>query len=135
VSVSVELTFRWPMGHRILGLEGAGAKCRNIHGHNWEATVSLPNDNGQLEFGEVKKLVGDWIEHTWDHGFMVHVDDPFVHYLADQDLKRYVIGEPPTTEVIAAALAIQTEVLIGVAPLSVHVVEGYRNAATWRLDS
>jgi len=134
MSVSVELTFRWPMGHRILGLEGAGSKCRNIHGHNWEAIVSLPNDDGRLEFGEVKKLVGDWIDAHWDHGFMVHVNDTFVDYLADNGLKVYVVEEPPTTEVIAAALAEQTRMLTSVPPISVHVQEGYRNAATWKRD-
>jgi 6-pyruvoyltetrahydropterin/6-carboxytetrahydropterin synthase len=135
VSVSVELTFRWPMGHRILGLDGPGAKCRNIHGHNWIAEVSLPNDNGVLEFGEVKALIGGWIEHNWDHGFMCEANDPFKRYLVAEGLKFAAINEPPTTEAIATLLAEVTSRLIGVMPRSVHVTEGFNNAATWKDDN
>jgi 6-pyruvoyltetrahydropterin/6-carboxytetrahydropterin synthase len=134
VSISIELTFRWPMGHRILGLEGAGAKCRNIHGHNWEAVVSLPNDDGTLEFGAVKAEVGDWIESNWDHGFMAEYSDEFLNYLHDQHLKYYSLNVSPTTENIAVELAVMVDKLIGVKPRSVHVIEGYRNAATWKDD-
>lgn len=134
MSVSITLTFRFPMGHRILGLEGGGAKCRNVHGHNWTADVELPNDDGSLEFGEVKAAVGDWIEATLDHGFMVAADDPFLEYLRANDLKHYVVVGRPDTETVAAVLATQTDVLTGVLPLRVHVLEGYRNAATWKRD-
>lgn len=131
MSISITLTFRWPMGHRILGLDGPGEKCRNIHGHNWTADVELPNDDGALEFGEVKTNIGDWIEKYWDHGFLVDIDDPFLIYLEAQNLKRWALAGPPTTESIAAFLASQVKTLVGRWPLRVHVLEGYRNAATW----
>lgn len=135
MSVSVELTFRWPMGHRILGLAGRGAKCRNIHGHNWVAVISLPNDDQMLEFGEVKHLIGTWIDKHWDHGFMLAGTDPFLAYLADNHMKFYTTSSPPTTEAIATELACQTAALVNVMPLAVEVVEGYRNAATWKNDN
>ena len=131
MSVSITLTFRWPMGHRILGLTGGGAKCRNIHGHNWTADVELPNEDGQLEFGDVKKAVGDWIDQHWDHGFMADGADPFTAYLHSEGLKYWTTEGPPTTEKIASVLAGQVRRLTGVKPKRVHVLEGYRNAATW----
>lgn len=130
-STTITLTFRWPMGHRILGLTGSGSKCRNVHGHNWTADVELPNDDGELEFGDVKARVGGWITELWDHGFILASGDPFREYLLAEDLKHYIIDQPPTTEAIAAELAQQVEHMFGVRPRSVHVVEGYRNAATW----
>lgn len=133
-STTITLTFRWPMGHRILGLTGGGAKCRNIHGHNWTAEVELPNDDGALEFGAVKEAVGDWITTRLDHGFAVASNDPFLDYLRAEDMKRYVLPHAPTTEVIAAALAHEVHHLVGVLPVRVHLVEGYRNAATWRAE-
>lgn len=131
VSVTITLTFRWPMGHRILGLPGAGAKCKGIHGHNWCADVELPNDDGVLEFGAVKGLIEGFIDEYWDHGFMVARDDPFREYLRDEVLKYFVVDEPPTTECVATQLALAVEERIGVQPTRVHVLEGYRNAATW----
>lgn len=131
MSTTISLTFRWPMGHRILGLPGDGEKCANIHGHNWTAEIELPNDDRALEFGEVKSKVGEWIIDGLDHGFMVHADDPFLEYLRDNDLKHHVSSLPPTTEVVAAHLAHEVTELIGVRPFRVHVMEGYRNAATW----
>jgi 6-pyruvoyl-tetrahydropterin synthase len=131
-STSITLTFRWPMGHRILGLDGLGAKCANIHGHNWEAEVELPNDEGNLEFGAVKALIGGFIENTWDHGFMCEITDPFKDYLLAEGLKFSALNEPPTTEAIGKRLAEIITRLVDVQPLSVHIREGWRNAATWR---
>jgi 6-pyruvoyl-tetrahydropterin synthase len=130
-STSITLSFRWPMGHRILGLTGSGAKCRNIHGHNWIADVELPNDKGALEFGAVKAAIGDWIDSDLDHGFALHDADDFLDYLVAHDLKHVALTEPPTTEAITALIAAKTYELVGVRPVRVHVMEGYRNAATW----
>lgn len=131
MTVTVSLTFRWPMGHRILDLPGEGIKCTNIHGHNWVAEVELPNDDGALEFGEVKAKIGAWINTALDHGFMVHDTDPFLTYLVENKLKFFAVPKPPTTEVVAKVLAEQAQALTGVRPFRVHVMEGYRNAATW----
>lgn len=131
MSITVTLTFRWPMGHRILDLPGDGAKCTNIHGHNWIADVELPNDDGALEFGEVKAKIGAWIAEALDHGFMVHETDPFLDYLIEHGLKHFPTHKPPTTEVVATVIAKQAELLTGVCPFRVHVMEGYRNAASW----
>lgn len=131
MSLSITLTFRWAMGHRILGLVGPGSKCANVHGHNWEAEVTLANDDGALEFGAVKANVQEFIDHYWDHGFIAHNQDEFVDTLEKMGSKVYLLGGPPTTEAIAADLAEQVRLRIGVDPLSVHVREGYRNAATW----
>ena len=131
MAVTITLSFRFPMGHRILGLDGLGLKCRNVHGHNWQADVELANDDGQLEFGAVKEAVGGWIEERLDHGFMLAADDPFLDYLLDNDLKHFVVDGRPDTEQVASVIATYTEKLVGVTPKRVYVLEGYRNAATW----
>lgn len=132
MSTTITLTFRWAMGHRILGLTGSGAKCRNIHGHNWIADVELPNDQGMLEFGAVKAVIGAWIDSRLDHGFLIDVDDEFVDYLVVNHLKHHTLDGPPTTENLAAMLAAMVREELGILPASVRVQEGYRNAATWR---
>jgi 6-pyruvoyltetrahydropterin/6-carboxytetrahydropterin synthase len=131
MNTTITLTFRWPMGHRILGLTGGGAKCRNIHGHNWIADVELPNNKGALEFGAVKAAIGGWIDDALDHGFAIHDTDEFLHYLREHNLKHITLDQPPTTEAITALIATKAYELLGVRPVRVHVMEGYRNAATW----
>lgn len=130
MAVTVTLTFRWAMGHRILGLANA-AKCANIHGHNWTAEVELPNDGGTLEFGAVKSAIGGWIDTYWDHGMLVEWNDPLRAWMEANDSKHDYLPVQPTTEAIAAELARKAGELTGVAPVRVHVIEGYRNAATW----
>ncbi|UXE04470.1 PreQ0 pathway QueD-like protein [Mycobacterium phage Funsized] len=131
MSVTVTLTFRWAMGHRILGMAGA-EKCANIHGHNWVAEVELPNDDGTLEFGAVKDAIGGWIDDTWDHGMLVEWSDPLRTWMANNDSKFDYLPVPPTTEAIAAEIGRKAHDLLDVRPVSVKVTEGYRNAATWR---
>lgn len=130
MSASVILSFRWPMGHRILGLEGA-EKCANVHGHNWQADVELPNDDGSLEFGHVKAAIGGWIETHWDHGMLIEASDPFREWLRANSSKHSILAVPPTTEAIAREVAGVAVALLGVTPTRVVVVEGWRNAATW----
>lgn len=137
MTTTITLTFRWPMGHRILGLPGSGEKCRNIHGHNWTADVEFPVHNhtaGDLEFGAVKAAVNTWLDAVLDHGFAVAHDDPFRDYLVAEDLKHVTLAGPPTTEALAAYIAGTVENLVGRRPCRVHLVEGYRNAATWIAD-
>lgn len=132
--LTIGLFFTWPMGHRILGLEGAGAKCENIHGHNWTATIEFNNDDGALEFGAVKSVIDTWIDHHLDHGFMCAEDDPFLTYLQDNGLKYAIVpeGGKPTTESIATLFAQACMVLLDVTPTYVCIAEGPRNHATWR---
>lgn len=134
MSVSITLTFRWPMGHRILGLDGPGAKCRNIHGHNWTADITWPNTDGALEFGAVKQTMDAWIGEHLDHGFAAAYNDPFLGYLRSESMKHIALSGPPTTERIAALIADSAHAATGVRPARVHVQEGYRNAATWEVD-
>lgn len=134
MSGSIALKFFWPMGHRILGLDGLGAKCTNIHGHSWIAEIEIANKDLELEFGAVKAAVEDFIESTWDHGFMLDQDDPFLAYLQEQGLKHAIVDGPPTTERVAEELAKEVTKLLGRSPLRVYVQESYRNAAAWSAE-
>jgi 6-pyruvoyltetrahydropterin/6-carboxytetrahydropterin synthase len=121
-------------GHRILGLDGAGAKCRNIHGHTFDVTWEFFQPDGPmtLEFGALKEGLRDLVKHHWDHGFFVDEDDDFVDYLTAQSLKHFPTPGPPTTELIARIIAESTMKLFPFTLLhSVHLKEGPENAATW----
>jgi 6-pyruvoyltetrahydropterin/6-carboxytetrahydropterin synthase len=58
----------WDMGHRVQGHEG---ECSNPHGHRYAAEIAVSGevheDGMVIDFGKVKGIVGDWINHHLDH--------------------------------------------------------------------
>jgi 6-pyruvoyltetrahydropterin/6-carboxytetrahydropterin synthase len=148
-TISVKTHFA--AGHRILGLTGAGAKCRNVHGHTFHVTWVFAQDESEmaLEFGELKSRLKGIITQHFDHAFILHCYDDFEHYLQVNGMRYYLTDNPPTTEVIAAEIARltierltkpvpPTNSLPGVhAPwpdaklLRVVLEEGPENCATW----
>jgi len=65
--------FEFEAAHRLLGYEG---KCKHLHGHSYvaEVTVEGPelDELGMLiDFGELKKLFGSWIDRYWDHNILL----------------------------------------------------------------
>jgi 6-pyruvoyltetrahydropterin/6-carboxytetrahydropterin synthase len=90
-------------GHRLLNYDG---KCRNLHGHNGKAVVTLESPaldalGMVVDFTEIKRNLGAWIDDTLDHRMILHRDDPAI-----PELRR--LGEPfievdvnPTAETIA----------------------------------
>lgn len=74
-------------GHRVMGHEN---KCAHLHGHNYvvEITAVVADASGLdgerlgldevgrvVDFSVLKERVGGWIEHHWDHGFLLNDDD------------------------------------------------------------
>lgn len=142
-------------GHRILGLAGPGAKCRNLHGHTFGATWTYAQDDS-LEFGQMKYLLKGLVKCHFDHLFFVDQSDDLLNYLAVNQLRHVATDGPPTTERIAALLAKRSEEIFtlpvdewnfkpnpkiepdqkGHFPdstlLSVRLSEGPENTATWQ---
>lgn len=118
-------------GHRILGLVGPGAKCKNIHGHTFRVEWVFEQAEG-LEFGALKSLLRSMITEKFDHAFIVDYLDPFRSYLNDNKLKHYLLQGKPTTEAISAEIAELSQSLVPQARLiRVSLDEGPDNNATW----
>ncbi len=134
-TTTVRVRHKFSAGHRILGLTGAGEKCRNIHGHNftcWWMFDQRPGWPLAVEFGSVKAELKEMIDRLLDHAFIVHKDDEFVGYLVTHGLKRYLLSDRPTTEAIAAEIARLTEAQFPALDLLyVQLTEGSNNEAVW----
>ncbi len=90
-------------GHRLLNYAG---KCRHLHGHNGKAVVTFESPRLDplgmvVDFSDIKRSIGAWIDENLDHRMILHRDDP-----ALPELRR--LGEPvvvlevnPTAENIA----------------------------------
>ena len=90
-------------GHRLLQYEG---KCRHLHGHNGKAVIILQgdrlDDRGMvMDFSDVKRTVGGWIDATLDHTMLVHKDDPVLPDLRRRGERVHVLDMNPTAENIA----------------------------------
>jgi 6-pyruvoyltetrahydropterin/6-carboxytetrahydropterin synthase len=90
-------------GHRLLDYDG---KCRHLHGHNGTAVITLHGDRldrrGMLvDFSDLKRVVGGWIDTTLDHTMLLHKDDPVLPLLQQKGERVHVLDVNPTAENIA----------------------------------
>jgi 6-pyruvoyltetrahydropterin/6-carboxytetrahydropterin synthase len=95
--------FEFCCGHRLMDYDG---KCRQIHGHNGKACVTLAGDQLNhlgmvMDFVEMKRVLATWIDATLDHTLLLHQDDPLVKTLQAAGEKVLPLGVNPTTENLA----------------------------------
>jgi 6-pyruvoyltetrahydropterin/6-carboxytetrahydropterin synthase len=90
-------------GHRLLNYRG---KCRHLHGHNGKAVITieasgLDNRGMVLDFGDIKRVVSQWIDDHLDHRMLLSRDDPLVPVLREMGEPMYLLDANPTAENIA----------------------------------
>jgi 6-pyruvoyltetrahydropterin/6-carboxytetrahydropterin synthase len=90
-------------GHRLLDYDG---KCRHLHGHNGTAVITLHGDKLDsrgmvVDFSDLKRVVGGWIDTTLDHTMLLHKDDPVLPLLQQKGERVHVLDVNPTAENIA----------------------------------
>jgi 6-pyruvoyltetrahydropterin/6-carboxytetrahydropterin synthase len=99
--VSRELRFCY--GHRLLNYDG---KCRYLHGHNGRAVITLAADRLDalgmvMDFSQIKRVVGGWIDNQLDHRMLLHKSDPILPHLQAQGEPVFLLDVNPTAENIA----------------------------------
>ncbi len=99
--VTRELRFCY--GHRLLHYDG---KCRYLHGHNGRAVITLAapalDQLGMVvDFSQIKRVVGGWIDSHLDHCMLLHRDDPALPFLQAQGEPVFLLNVNPTAENIA----------------------------------
>ncbi len=94
---------RFCYGHRLLNYDG---KCKHLHGHNGRAVITLAapslDDLGMVvDFSQIKRVVGAWIDAHLDHRMILHKDDPVLPHLKAQGEPVFLVDVNPTAENIA----------------------------------
>jgi 6-pyruvoyltetrahydropterin/6-carboxytetrahydropterin synthase len=94
---------RFCYGHRLLHYDG---KCRHLHGHNGRAVITLAAPTLDklgmvVDFSQIKKVVGAWIDQTLDHRMLLHKDDPVLPSLRELQEPVFLLDVNPTAENIA----------------------------------
>lgn len=133
-TVAKELYFCY--GHRLLNYAG---KCKNLHGHNGKAVITLeaPKLDGLgmvVDFTEIKRVVGTWIDETLDHKMLLHRDDPIIPELQRQGEPYVVMDVNPTAENIAR-LIFERAASHGLPVAEVTLWETETSFATYRRDA
>ena len=94
---------RFCYGHRLLNYDG---KCRYLHGHNGRAVITLATPSLDslgmvVDFSQIKRVVGAWIDAHLDHRMILHKDDPVLPILKQQGEPVFLVDVNPTAENIA----------------------------------
>ena len=100
---SVTKTIDFCYGHRLLDYDGI---CKHPHGHNGVAEIEVRTDtldgrNMVCDFGDIKRVVKDWIDKEIDHRMLLRHDDPLVKALQQLGEPMYLLDSNPTAERIA----------------------------------
>ncbi|AWM40781.1 6-carboxy-5,6,7,8-tetrahydropterin synthase [Gemmata obscuriglobus] len=120
-------------GHRLLNYAG---KCRNLHGHNGKAVVTVETESLDalgmvVDFTEIKRVIGKWIDDTLDHRMLLHQDDPIIPELERQGEPFIALDVNPTAETIAR-LIFDRAVAQGLPVTEVILWETENSFATYR---
>lgn len=75
---NVTRMFEFDAAHRLLFHDG---KCKHLHGHRYTVEIDLLGDSDNskgmvVDFGIVKKTIGEWIDANLDHNILLNPSDP-----------------------------------------------------------
>ncbi|HEY2909305.1 MAG TPA: 6-carboxytetrahydropterin synthase [Gemmataceae bacterium] len=120
-------------GHRLLDYAG---KCRHLHGHNGKAVVTLEapalDPLGMVvDFSEIKRVLGKWIDDALDHRMLLHRDDPLLPDLRQRGELFVELDVNPTAENIAKMI-FDYAVSHGLPVIEVTLWETENSFATYR---
>jgi 6-pyruvoyltetrahydropterin/6-carboxytetrahydropterin synthase len=129
----------WDMGHRV---PLHGGKCKTPHGHRYAAEVTVRGEvtleGFVLDFAEIKRLVGGWIDDQLDHTTAYQRGDAMMTAISAINdaagLKPFfVMTEPPTAENLARLIGLEAQhLLAGFVVVEVKIWETPNCSATWR---
>lgn len=102
----------WDAAHRVMRHE---SKCSTLHGHRYVAemcieAVELDSVGRVMDFGEIKAVLGKFIDDNLDHTTIVNIKDQFlVEYCQIEERQNgkrapYIMDDEPTAENIARHL-------------------------------
>lgn len=103
---SVTIVIHFSYGHRLLNYKG---KCARLHGHNGRVHIEVASEmlDGRwmvMDFNEIRKGIGKWIDENLDHKMVLSEKDSLAAVLQSAGEPVLVIPEDPTAEIIARLL-------------------------------
>ena len=130
--VYIKKEFKFEAAHRLLGHRGL---CINQHGHHYSVWIYARSKNDQLndlgmviDFSDLKKGIGQWLDNNWDHSFIWNEKDIRYErlYGIDGDLKNdknFKLPGNPTAENMALYLLNVCEKLYENSTINIFKIE------------
>lgn len=125
--------FEFDAAHRLVGHEGV---CSNLHGHRYRVEVEVSSDaldalGRVVDFGELKRTIGAWIDAHLDHAVILrHDDEPLLGVCRAAGWRVHVMPGNPTAELMASELLTALPSLLS-PPLRVVRVRLYETPSCW----
>jgi len=130
---------KFDAAHRLSYYEG---KCNRLHGHTWKIVVivksnKLNNWGAVVDFGELKKIIKQYVNNRYDHKTILYTGDNENKVLARVMGKDWVswMNSNPTAENMARDIYQDLELSFkkfkDVKLVSITVFETKTNAATY----
>lgn len=141
-TIRVTKQFDFEMAHALWNYDGT---CRNLHGHSYRLYVTVrgtpladksnPKCGMVVDFGDLKRIVGEVIVKEFDHAVMISDEVPpaFLRNMGEMFEKLHIVGYQPTCEnmVIDFAGRIKARLPEGIELFSIRLHETATSYAEW----
>ena len=120
--IRITKQFAFETGHALYGYDG---KCKNVHGHSYELSVTVIgtpiSDTNHvkygmvIDFGDLKKIVNKEIVDVFDHATVFNKNTPHVELakeLSDRGHNVLLVDYQPTSEMMVIDFAQKIQSLL-----------------------
>lgn len=115
-------------------LQNDPGKCKNLHGHNYVAYVTVTGQVGKdgviAYFKEIKEAIWEYTKNFLDHAAILEQGDPLIVLLNKMGMSVVSLPYPPTTENIARSIKENIGMPAGVKITEIKVWEDEDQLAT-----
>lgn len=126
---TVTRVFEFDAAHRVMNER---VKCFNLHGHRFKVECTFEfNGRGSLgyaiDFKEVKRIAGDWIDEHLDHACIVNPkDEELIMLCRNHNWRLYVMGMGTYGDVNPSAENLASELFYVIKQLFINSANGVR---------
>lgn len=121
-NIRITKQFTFETGHALYGYDG---KCKNVHGHSYELSVTVIgtpiSDTNHvkygmvIDFGDLKRIVNKEIVDVFDHATVFNKNTPHVELakeLSDRGHNVLLVDYQPTSEMMVIDFAQKIQSLL-----------------------
>lgn len=135
MNVTCTKRLEFDFGHRLLNHE---SKCAHVHGHRGMLDITCSSPAGLdhagriIDFGDIKRLVGGWIDDHIDHAFVYNAEDLVMReFLRTHKQRCHELPCEPSAENLARMLGHRAATILFVRDIVVTHVRFYETPTSW----
>lgn len=112
--------FEFDAAHRVMNEK---VKCFNLHGHRWKVEATFEYNRKSflgyaIDFKELKRIVGDWIDEKLDHACICNpMDEELIGLCRKNNWRLYIMGMGTYGDINPSAENLASELLYTIGQL------------------